>query len=125
MVASVVVVAAVCRSIGVTSSLLNEATVFTCLHQLVVYLSAVEEWRLEEEEAFGNEEAVVVVKRLVEVVEVVEVDNDPIAPVVHEVVTSMGDASVVYPFTVQLAVFVTLGGWVDAPSRGLNKSVAN
>ena len=73
----------------------------------MVYLSAVEEWRLKEEEVFGNEEAVVVVKRLVEVV---EVDNDPVAPVVHEVVTSMGDASVVHPLAIKLVVFATLGG---------------
>ena len=85
-----------------------------------MYLSAVEEWRLEEEEAFCNEGAVAV-KTLAEVVEAV---SDSVTPVVHEVVISNGDASIVCPFRVE-AVDATLGGWVNAPGRGLNKSVAN
>ena len=93
-----------------------------CMHEVLMYLSAVEECRLEEEEAVCNKGAVAV-KMLAGVV--VEAVSDSDNPVVHEVVTSAGDASVVCPFRVELAVFVTLDGWVTAPGRGLNKSVAN
>lgn len=85
-------------------------------------MSVVEEWRLEEEEAFCSEDAVAV-KRPAEVVETVS--DSVVTPVIHEVVTSNGDSSVVRPFRVELVVGATLGGWVDAPGRGLNKSVAN
>ena len=89
------------------------------MYNVVTYLSVVEEWRLEEEEAFCNEGAVAV-KRPAEVVETV---SDSVAtPVVQEVVASNGDSSVV---CLELVVGATLGGWVNAPGRGLNKSVAN
>ena len=91
------------------------------MHKVVMYLSAIEEWRLEEEEAFCNEGAVAV-KRLAEVVETV---SDSVIAVVHEVVASNGDVSALCPFRVEPAVGATLGGWVNAPGKGLNKSVAN
>lgn len=65
-------------------------------------LSAIEEWRLEEEEAICRVGAVPV-KRLAEVVEVVT------NPVFHELVTSIGEASVVRDLRVPVVV-VTLGG---------------
>ena len=91
------------------------------MYNVLTYLSVVEEWRLEEEEAFCSEGAVAV-KRPAEVVETVS--DSVVIPVFHEAVSN-GDSSVVCPFRVELLVGATLGGWVNAPGRGLNKSVAN
>ena len=74
------------------------------VHKVVVYLSANEEWRLEEEEATCSVGAVPV-QWLAEVVEVV---TDSVSPVVHEVVTSNGEASAAFCFREEPVV--TLGG---------------
>lgn len=88
--------------------------------QSYIYLSVVE-CRLEEEKTVWDEGAVPVMV----LAGVAEVVSDSVNPVVHELVTSIGDASVVCPFRVEPVVDVTLGGCVNAPGRGLNKSDAN
>ena len=92
-------------SIEVMSSLYNKfchAGVCTC--KTVRYLSANEEWRLEDEEATCNAGAVPV-QRLTEVVEAL---TDSVSPAVHGVVTSNGEASAAFPFSEEPVV--TLGG---------------
>lgn len=93
-------------SIEVMSSLHNKVIMLVCMCtcKIAVYLSVNEEWRLEEEEATCSVGAAPV-QRLAEVVEAV---TNSVSPVVHEVVTSNGEASVAFRFREEPVV--TLGG---------------